>query len=369
MSHGHSSADALAPRSGASAVASDRDHNTHLSFPEGRFGVDTIALRGPVDPSVADRLPRQRLTREFDPETGEVVDRLTSARPSIGSDLYFRIDAAPSGGVNARVEFSAPRMLRGDNRRPANLAELRQAVLGAYERVDHEVPWLCSPEDLTVARLDIARDFTNVVDPSVLLEALWRVDVPRMTGMAYRSKDGRGVQTLVQGVRRHSGTMYHRGPQYLARAVGAKPEARAVLERLAQEETGVVRFEMQLRREQAASEGLGRVRDVLTAHLGRIASAYFNGKYRFGEIIAGPAWKVREACSAAVAAGEAKRLITAFGQLFADTHGAPLARHPKTTNQYRTDYRRYGLSVGDPQLPERTPVRFDLDLGRVVEAG
>lgn len=350
------------------AVASDRNHKTQHSFLEGRFGVDTIALRGPVDGRMLHALPRQRVTRHVDLKTGEVVEHLVGSPAAGALPVHLVTSLDPRGRAAARVEFSAARLLHGDNRVPVASSDLRAAIGDAYDMVAKHVAWLCPPEDLTVARIDIARDFVDVADPPWLLGQLANIPAARMTGHAYQSSDGRGAQTLLREARRHTGKMYHRGPQYLARKVGKTSQERVALDRLAESESGVVRFEVQLRREKAAEEGLGHVRDLAADHLAGIARKYFSGRYRFGDVIAGPAWKFREALSAATNFGESKRVIPALGLLVADAFGLEGSQHPKTLAQYRAAYRRYGLGLGDVLAVEQTPVRFDLTLGRVVNA-
>ena len=254
----------LAHRPSARALT-DSAQKHHDSFPLGRFGIDTIAVSGPVSGDVLSRLPG-RLVRALDVRTGEVRDRMTSAKYAGRHGYRVDIQAWRRGEPRARLEFSAPRMLRSDNRLPATTSEVQGVVRQAYDEVGRDLSWMCGVADLSVERLDIARDFEEVADGPLLLEGLSRVPPVRMGTQTFRSRDHSGTQTVIRETTRFRGQLYCRDFQYLNRAVWARGPERQRLEGLAAADQGVVRFELGLRREQAVESGAGTLADLASRH-------------------------------------------------------------------------------------------------------
>ncbi|WP_374967819.1 hypothetical protein [Terrabacter sp. BE26] len=313
-------------------------------------------------------MPGQRLTRLLNVVTGEVEDRVTSAR--LATTVPYRVDVqAWRGAPRARLEFSAPRLLRGDNRCPATPQEVLEVVRRAYDEVGEHLPWLCDVAGLSVERLDLARDFEGVVDGPLLLDELSRVPAVRMGTQTFRSPEHSGTQTVVRETTRHRGQLYCRDFHYLDRARQTRSaEKKEHLRTLAAADRGVVRFELRLWHQQAVEAGAGSLSELTSSPLEDVAKRFFLDRCRFGEVVAGPASKLRQAAEALTIAGAGKELVTAFGQWALDALGLDPGRHPQTASTYRRRYQGAGLTPSDLWAVERAPVRFDWALGRVVAA-
>lgn len=343
----------------ASPPSTNRDRNTHDSFPVGRFGVDTITVRGPVDAEAVGQLSRQRIRRIFDPGTGEAIDTITSAEALGPSGVHFIVGTWWAGRPEVQFEFSVPNRIRGDNRVPATPAEVVGALKPVYAEVNASLPWACTLEELTVSRIDIARDFEGVDDGLLLIQELARTPARRMGTTTHHARKGGGVETLVREVRRCSAKLYLREAKYSS-------PGRFRDGALAAAEAGVVRYELTLRAKAADKAGLGHVGDLRMAALVNVAREYFDRRCRFGDVVAGPAWKVRSAVDQ-LAATKQSAVMTSLGQLVADAYGVQSHRHEKSVAGYRRDYARVGLTPADLLRPDRPPVRLDFDTGRLVD--
>lgn len=331
------------------------------------FGVDTIAVRGPVHPDSAAAFPTQRFRRTLDPVTGECLDELTSARGWSESPRWLCISTR-TGQTEAYIEFSVPRQVRGDNRRPALCQETVTAVRDAYTDAADLVDWLCPVEDLKVARIDLARDFRQVEHAPLLLAGLESVPARRMTTFAYRRGHGLGVQTLERRTTRQVGKLYVRADAYRSKAAMAESGSseRDRLRELAESAHGVVRFELQLRTAGARQHDIHRLADLKALVLADVARHWFERRCRFGAEVGDGHNRMRQAVESAMAGGEGGRVVTALGQLLADAIGVDGGRNPRTMADYRRTYQRWGLRPGDVVGHEAELRRLDFASGLVV---
>ncbi|MGF9753770.1 hypothetical protein AAII07_01080 [Microvirga sp. 0TCS3.31] len=327
-----------------------------------RFGIDTIAVRGPAS-AVHERVNGQRLRRAIDPATGEFTEHLTSERVRLdgGQNLEVQLWREPSGVV--AMEFSVPKSVREDNRQPAGVQEAVLAVRMAHRAAAEAVNWRCEPEQLVISRIDLARDFTGISDPWNLIDRLAHVTPNRMSSHTYLSSDCRGVETLVRETDRHLSRLYDRASCYLATARAERGLLSGKARALAAAETGVVRYELQLRRKEAAKNGLEHVQDLEAAPLFGIAKHYFEDRCRFSA----PVGVTGQSLRRAVAATDAKT-TSALGQLMLDAFGVEGDCNPRTIAQYRDCYRALGLSPADLLHPQASPMQLDFDAGALVSA-
>ncbi|MBD3946343.1 hypothetical protein [Nocardioides ganghwensis] len=162
-----------------------------------RFGIDTIAVRGPAS-AVHERISGQRLRRAIDPTSGQFTEHLASERVRLDDrDLEVQLWREPSGVV--AMEFSVPKAVRGDNRQPAGVEEAVLAVQMAHQAAATAVHWRCEPEQLVITRIDLARDFTGIGDPRGLIDRLAHVPPNRMRTRTYlvnRPGSGGGSQSM-----------------------------------------------------------------------------------------------------------------------------------------------------------------------------
>ncbi|WP_152605583.1 hypothetical protein [Cellulomonas carbonis] len=306
-------------------------------------------------------MPRQRVRREVDLATGEVFEVQTSAEFWLPEGYRLRADTR-RGGPEARVEFSVPRMLHGDNRLPASPEDVVRVVQKVHSDLSNRLTWMCPAEDLEVVRVDLARDFEAVDGAAALLRDLFDERGLRSGNVAYGAPSG-GVQTLERPTTRWRGRLYDRHAHYMHKARG---QARDEMLALAAADRGVVRFELELKGEEARRRGIDRVTDLLTAPLRAVAEEYFYGRCRFGRVVAGPRLQLQAGLDALLAAKLKGKTTAIIGQLLLDAYGFEPTAHAKTADEYRGHATRAGLTPGDLLRADRRAVRLDFARGTVV---
>lgn len=144
---------------------------------------------------------------------------------------------------SAWLEFSAPKVLGGDNVEPASIGQLEQAVSPALAEAGEFVE--LDADELRVNRLDIARDFDGVDELGVLLLGLSGVPVAGAKSRnVYRAPELGHAQTLF--VRNGGGG---------ARLYDKSEEAGLAV-------PGRLRFEAQERRDALRAQGVERLADL-----------------------------------------------------------------------------------------------------------
>ncbi|CUR62094.1 hypothetical protein NOCA170040 [metagenome] len=326
-----------------------------------RFGIDTLAVVAPVR-VLPDRLIGQRTKRHLDLKTGEIAEQVTSELA--GADgVVLNVDLWRSSKPQVRMELSVPRSLRGDNRVPADAGEVLRAVESAREQTSEVVDWLADTDDFVISRVDLARDFIGIRHPSAMLRNLMTVPAHRMTSIAHMTPDGTGVQTLTRQTERHTSRLYDRSAMYTAMRRSGAGDSRA----LADADAGVVRYELQLRRKQAAHEGLSTLGDLHNAPLFQIAHRFFSERCRFDSVVASPTWKLSRAWQQHCGQTDAKSPLTTavLGQLVLDAFHLKGEANPRTQAKYRRAFETAGLMPQDLLAADVTPVQLDFAGGRL----
>ncbi|MDO8147353.1 hypothetical protein Q6350_02810 [Isoptericola sp. b515] len=265
------------------------DQGSHLDH-LGRFGIDTIDVFVPTTRDAIRELPVQRLLQHLDHATGELSEPVpTTSEVRLANGQQVR--ALRQAGVHGVLaSFSAPKWLRGDNRRPATSDEVRTVVDDFTNLVAEHVPFATPVPEVRLRRVDVARDFVGVAAPAQVLDALTfeRPRRPMKTNL-YRDKALLGAQTVYRANTRWKARLYHRGEMYQDRSAPASCDPG-----LAQEEEGIVRFELELRTEVLGELGMARVEALDDARLWSTASKYW-GRTRFGATVGSDPKRLRAA--------------------------------------------------------------------------
>jgi hypothetical protein len=347
---------------------SDSARNTPNFANPGHFGVDTVRVAGPVDEhSFALRVQRSK----------QVVDRMgvvssptpTTSSTVLDGGLDLTVQKGWDGRTLAVMEFSVPRRRRGDNTEPATAAEALETIGDVYAEAAEHVGWTCDPHELTLRRLDIARDFEPVLYPGELLERLSRVPPTRRAKtITWLTPDCTGVQTLYRKTDRWVARLYERGNQYAERAASRPPD-RAHWERLALKEASKIRYEVEMRTQVLSQAGLSTVGDLSTDALWRQAAKYFS-RARFDSVVGdGAAPLVTAATAALSTAGDKSKFLGAvLGQAWLEHHGVRPTVSAKTADKYRKLASDWGVTGRDLQEGDFPRVRLDLDAGRLIHA-
>ncbi|WP_101525671.1 hypothetical protein [Nocardioides houyundeii] len=284
----------------------------------------------------------------------------------VGNGSPVQIEFWRTGTPEVTMELSLPTVLRGNNFQPAAPAEVIGAVQDAYDHVNRLAPWLCPIEELTVARIDLARDFSQVADAPGHLARLAERPGKRMRTVAYYSNTGVGVETVIRYTDRHVGRLYDRAAMYAAGVSTAQGQRTADdLRDLARAERGVVRFELQLRSKAAEGHGIKTLHDVCVAPLPDIAHNYFQDRCRFDAVVAGGEWKIKEAVAQARRHGI--KITAPLGQLMLDALNEPPECSAGTLKKYRALANKLGVAPVDLLNTEpRPPMRLDFNHGLLV---
>lgn len=136
-------------------------------------GIDTIKLKLPVTAGVIDAAGPIVDHMVVDPSTGQVLRGVTRTQFMLGRrDCALTYDVRRNGAANVIVEGSVPRILRGDNNRPATVEEV-DSLLGLIQALlADEYGIYVDLDQACVQRVDLVRDFENVEDMDSLLNGL-----------------------------------------------------------------------------------------------------------------------------------------------------------------------------------------------------
>lgn len=177
------------------------------------FGVDTLVLRTTVDPGVMGVLERGQTRRVVDTWTGVCSDEHISAWqciPAGHESLNVRVDRF---GV-LRMEFSAPKVLRGHNVFPASQSEVMRAFTIVAEELRSRLGFLPPVETWSVARVDVARDVA-VDDVAGWLDAVSQRPAARVGDTTLRLH-GQRATSLTRQVTRWTHRAYDKPQQLIA---------------------------------------------------------------------------------------------------------------------------------------------------------
>lgn len=156
----------------------------------GSLGIDTLRLGGKSRRASARFGDGWRVLGNTD-EDGTVKGTTFLRKLDCGASLQLIAGQDHEYGF---VEFSAPKLAGSDNVVPLSLDEVRAVVPGVLEEARQYVEWR---DPVQVNRLDVARDFTGVTEPGVLLLGLSSVPLPgRKVRDLYRDPAAGNAQTL-----------------------------------------------------------------------------------------------------------------------------------------------------------------------------
>jgi hypothetical protein len=231
----------------------------------GELGIDTVRIGGEATlRSLTRRQEAGWQVSAATDETGRAVSRMLLRTLACGARLQF-MRPNGRGADRAFIEFSVPKLLVGNNVRPASLNQAQLAVSAVVVEASDFVQL----HQTKLNRLDVARDFTGIDHIAPVLLALSATPIAgRKTRVQYGDATLGGVQTLV--VLNGDGSCR----AYDKYAESGSPEA-----------LGRLRVEAQERRRNLRSAGIERW-DALTEQ-----QIYDVGRSRFEW--AGMHWPVR----------------------------------------------------------------------------
>jgi hypothetical protein len=160
----------------------------------GEFGLDTVRIGGEATRRTISRrqISGWRVSSATD-EVGRGVDRSMLRTLECGATLQF-LPARRGDVARGFVEFSVPKLLRGDNVHPSSLSAARIAVSAVLREAGDFVEL----HQTKVNRLDVVRDFTDVANIGGILLALMAAPISgRKTFALYGDAAVGGIQTRV----------------------------------------------------------------------------------------------------------------------------------------------------------------------------
>jgi len=246
--------------------------------PDIGVGVDTVAVKGPASMAFLEALQHQYYEQTVDYETGELIEvrSRSSASIRVGLARCWVSGERHGSDVTARLEFSAPTMLRGHNRDALPTNYLIDVVDAAVTDLGRHLPGLPALELLEVQRLDLARDFHGVASPTNVLAALSSVPIRyARLHREFKRPDG-SLQTLTRGSRSEwTVTGYDKSYELAERATLTRDASlEHVYQSWADASAGQLRFELRLQRRLLRRKGIGTLNDAV-AQSDYLARHYF----------------------------------------------------------------------------------------------
>lgn len=225
-------------------------------------------------------LLHQQIDRIVDHDTGEIIDRRRGAHGyvPVGASMV-RIDSRPtSSDITISFEVSMPTMLCGHNRDPLRADILMDATDAALSVLAEQLPDVPRLSDLRLRRLDLARDFHGLPEPSATLSVLSRRQIPyakhhqlhpRPNGQMQSFSRGSLSQYLVRG--------YAKGYELADKAGGVgDAERQRLLRAWASKSESQLRYELQLRAPLLKRLGLTTMDDCTPERLHDVARRYYD---------------------------------------------------------------------------------------------
>jgi hypothetical protein len=322
--------------------------------------VDTIGVRGEVTRDSALAMPQQRMRRDLDYVTGAFEDAVTGVMGRTNTGIRFLGDWR-TGKAEAYFEVSVPRYLHGPVLDASCLTDVRSALRALHTEVGSQLEWVDDVDHLRVTRIDLVRDFTNVLDVRRTLARIAAVKT-RAPVDVYRDKDD-GALTVMRGSKARWMTRgYAKQEQmlYLARRARAGDE-RQTLATCADSAHGRLRFEVQVRRRVLRERRVVCVEDLTEETLEPIRHHYFD----FAGFSAsfGGLRNIEAAASALQEAGTYRQLSPVLGVLLADAIGWPAPMSNRSARQYRRVATSLGLTSADLMFDGGETSRLDYRAG------
>ncbi len=253
------------------------------------FGVDTVRLRGPATDELLAQLPDKRYRQSCDGATGLITEAQRSGYTVIPvGATTVRVQAdRRSGSPEVAVEFSAPSMTEGHNRHPLPVALLSDVAATVWAKLNEELSGLPAFDRLRLTRIDLDRDFTAV---SAIPDTLWAT-AQRPASRCRTDRLERGASGHWQSLSRGNkgswlAVAYGKQVQLTELSDAAHdPDHRALLQASAATTEGVMRWELQLRREKLRHSGLHQLQDLDEDELYAMSRHHFS-RTRFDEPVA-----------------------------------------------------------------------------------
>jgi hypothetical protein len=331
--------------------------------PDVLVGIDTIRVRGTTTYESLSSLPTQRDRLDLDLSTGELVRRQTSGQTRVDDRFTLYADGLRRR-PEAIIEVSVPRLLRGDNRQPASVREVHSLIADLHEAAARWIAWTCSPEEMSLMRVDFCRDIFGVPNPQAVLYELGRVPAVRARTVLHMNQACAGVETLSRKTTRWEVRGYDRREAYLAqsRATGTTAEAEK-LRGLAASESGKVRIEAQLRSTALAAEGLGVVGDLIQPLADAVGRKFIVDRARMTVRVGGGVANLRDADAALCAINKGREMGGMIGQVVIDHYDLLGQQSEPTRRKLRGLAATYGVNMADIVDAKMEPTRLDFDLG------
>ncbi len=322
-------------------------------LPSRTFGVDKISVSFPVD-AVAPDGDWANLSIKNTAD-GPNVRRNDSIELCKGVNVMVGVsDIAPTGQQWAKLEFNPSRVKDPDGwSATASAADSIDAVTLAIARAHSEGffnPRINSARDARVKRLDLARDFSGVSDPSSLIGGLIGVhrNHARQARVFY-DPERNGAQTLTVGGKRDQARAYDKAQES---GEGA---------------AGVVRVEFLCRdwlMRYGNMRNVGDMTDDSIDELGR-------DRFEWSGMGTGVASSLQIVIDSVKRLGltptKSRNLL---GYLMQSAYGVPTKMSKSTAAEYRRLARQAGVSMAldgiDQQDPVGVIVRLDLESGMEV---
>lgn len=329
-------------------------------------GVDTVRLRGPAAPELLELLPHRRFEQMVDDDTGEIAELQRGGWTAVPVGYTSaRVVADQRRGPEVAIEFSAPTVLRGHNLRPLEAGMLGDVVDAVWAALDREFVGFPPLDELRLVRLDIDRDFQDVHSISTTLQALSLRKAARLRTDRLERGRGGSWQSLTRGVPgRWIAVGYDKGEQLAEAALRIwDPVRREHLLAAAVAGSGLLRWELQLRRRRLLEVGIGTIEDVTEEDIVQVAREHFH-RTRFGDTISGGTERVQRAL-AQLTSTEQRGVLSL---LSADLIGLPVPMSHNNEDKYRRIARRLNVEPSDLLVVgdgERLRLDFDSGIQRV----
>lgn len=314
----------LRGRHGATAATDRRRYPPNTGHPP--VLVDTLRLRGPVGAAALDSLPVQRRATSGGRATSSGAEVKLQPGVTLSVDDWRH-------GLEAVLEFSAPRLHYGANDRGATLEHTHEMAAQLYEEAATHVDWLCEVDQLQLMRLDLVRDFqVPAWAARGHLTALAQIPAARARTETYTGLGSNMVKSLYRKTDRWHARLYDRS----ASTSGAPLEGTTV------------RYELQLRSRSLNDRGLRQLSDLNEAHGAQLLRQYFD-RCRFGVGVGPVLDKWAQALSGCELSSLARRGL--LGQLVCDAiderWGAVRDDRDRTASKHRQKAAGLGLMPGD----------------------
>lgn len=314
------------------------------------------------------RLPCQRVRRDVDRITGEVIEAITSAQAPPNARFHHRVDTWREG-VEAVVEVSLPRYATGHNTDAVSVEHASELIEQIHADTLPDLPWLAAAEELEVMRLDLVRDFTNVVQPAPHLRGLLDVPAVRAQSSCHTAPGSASLQSLYRQTERWRAKLYLReeSPSVRRHLRSVSDDAWGEVQ---DQNRGRLRYELQLRSTSLRANQIRTVRDLDQERAATIARRYFVDRCRFHVPVGDSLGKMRMAISQLETDGREREVRSVSGQLVLDAASAPLLGRSRTALAHRKTALDLGLTHADVFTTDgRSGRRYlDFDSGRLVGA-